>query len=126
MYYKKEFGKYGEDIATDFLFSNGYSILARNFQCRIGEIDIIALDHSTKNPEIVFVEVKSRFDNRCGNPAEAVTSYKMKHIYKVAQYYLMLNNLDNYYARFDVIEILGKKEKKSINHIKNAIFSCNS
>ncbi len=127
MFYKQEFGKYGEDVATDYLFNNGYSILCRNFSCKQGEIDIIALDHSPKEEEIVFVEVKSRFDTRCGNPADAVNLYKMKHIFKVAQYFLMINKLENIYARFDVIEVLGKDTNNlKINHIKNAIFDCNS
>ena len=122
MYYKKEFGYDGEEIATEYLFNLGYSIIARNFTCKIGEIDIIALDQTIKEPEIVFIEVKTRFDTRCGNPAEAVDQYKVRHIYRSAEYFLRINNLENHYARFDVIEILkGKNEKPMINHIKKAI-----
>ena len=100
----------------------GYSILSRNFTCKIGEIDIIAYDQTVKEPEIVFIEVKTRLDNRCGNPAEAVDKYKIRHLYRAAEYFLMLNKLENKYARFDVIEIYkGKNETPKINHIKNAI-----
>lgn len=122
MYYKQEYGKQGEEFATEYLFNNGYSIIERNFSCKCGEIDIIAIDHNNKEDEFVFVEVKSRVDNRCGNPSEAVNFYKARHIYRVAEYYLMINHLENTYARFDVIEVYGKNNKIHINHIKNAIF----
>lgn len=92
-----------------------------NVKC--GEIDIIAIDQNQKESEIVFVEVKSRIDTRCGNPAEAINMYKMRHIYRVAEYYLMINHLENHFARFDVVEVLGNKNDRfKINHIKNAIF----
>ena len=126
MYYKKEFGANGEDIAFDYLAKNGYSIINRNFTCRMGEIDIIALDDSQKDMEIVFIEVKTRRDARCGQPAEAVDLRKMRHIIRVAQFFIMMNKLEQLNCRFDVIEILHGDQ---INHIKNAFdyssaFSC--
>ena len=60
MYVNKETGKLGEDIAVHYLKQNGYVILDRNFECRQGEIDIIALDKK----EIVFIEVKTRTSNK--------------------------------------------------------------
>lgn len=60
LHIKKEFGKSGEDIATEFLKNKGYTIICRNFSCKMGEMDIIAKD---KN-EIVFIEVKTRSGER--------------------------------------------------------------
>ena len=95
-----------------------------NVKC--GEIDIIAIDQNQKESEIVFVEVKSRIDTRCGNPAEAINMYKMRHIYRVAEYYLMINHLENHFARFDVVEVYYDDENgfkpKQINHIENAFY----
>ncbi len=114
MYKRHILGKEGEQIATDYLKQNNYKILLRNFRCNQGEIDIIA---KNKN-EIVFIEVKTRQNNNFGNPAEAVTKIKRKHILDTAKYYIYKNNLGNMSIRFDVIEIY-KKEKFYINHIKN-------
>ena len=92
------------------------------FLAKPGEIDIIAIDHNKKEDELVFVEVKTRSDNQYGRPAEAVNDYKKRHLYRTAEYYLMIKNLSNVLCRFDVIEILNELyEPTQINHIKDAI-----
>ena len=117
----KQIGLLGEDIAADFLISQGYHILKRNFNCKLGEIDIIAVDNIDKN-ELVFVEVKTRRQNIYGSPSDAVDFRKTKHLYKVAEYFLMINKLENTFVRFDVIEIKENfSQKIRINHIKNVI-----
>ena len=118
MYYKKQLGNNGEQIATDYLKQNNYEIIENNFTCKIGEIDIIAYDKTVTPNELVFVEVKSRIDSRCGNPAEAVDLNKRKHIYRVAEYFLYVNEIENEPCRFDVIEVINHNK---INHIKKAI-----
>lgn len=121
MYKNKSTGILGEDIATEYLIKQGYYIYKRNFQCKIGEIDIIAIDTIEKN-ELVFIEVKTRQQNLYGAPSESVNHNKINHIYNVAEYFLMINKLEHSYIRFDVIEIYKKtNEKIQINHIKNAI-----
>lgn len=114
---KKELGKLGEKIATEYLEKNKYQILKRNFYCRHGEIDIVAKD---KN-EIVFIEVKTRSNRNFGRPSEAVNRIKQKHMYKSAKYFLYKANCLNYLIRFDVIEILLENGKFDINHIKQII-----
>lgn len=121
MYYKKEFGLNGEDIACDYLINNGYSIINRNYSCNIGEIDIIGLESTKIGDELVFIEVKSRHSNAYGTAAEAVNKSKKYHIIRVAEYYLMINHLEKINCRFDVIEILPYHNNHfKINHIKNA------
>lgn len=119
MYFKHEIGKFGEDLAVSFLEEKlGYLILARNFYCKIGEIDIVAKDRD----EIVFVEVKTRSQNIFGAPSEAVDFRKKFHIYKVAEFFIMKNCLDNSFFRFDVLEVVNRDNKFFIKHLKNVIY----
>ena len=114
MYERHITGKEGEDIATEFLENKGYKILDRNFLTRHGEIDIVAKD----NEEYVFIEVKTRTTTNYGMPVEAVTIEKQKHLKKATEYYIYKNNLYNDFIRLDVIEVLFKGDKYTINHIK--------
>lgn len=110
---KRVVGDIKENIAVDYLKENNYTILERNFRCRIGEIDIIARD----GRYLVFIEVKYRQNNQYGYPCEAVNKNKQNTIYKVASVYLKKNKMSfETPIRFDVISILGDK----IKLIKNA------
>lgn len=116
---KKAIGNLGEDIAADFLKESGYTILDRNFRCRIGEIDIIAKDGSF----ICFVEVKTRYSTCFGTPREAVSLTKQYHIYRTAQYYIMKKKLFKFSFRFDVVEVILKNQAEvcySVGLIKDA------
>jgi len=104
-------GKLGEEKASEFLKNNGYTVLERNFRCKIGEIDIIAKIKDT----IVFVEVKTRSSIKFGYPKEAVDYRKQTKIHNVALTYLKLKGKLDSKIRFDVIEILDG----SVNHIEN-------
>lgn len=117
MYYKQETGKSGEEIASEYLEQNGYIILERNFRCKQGEIDIIALDKE----EIVFIEVKTRKNKHYGLASEAVNKQKKKHLMNSIKYYTYIRNLQDDFIRIDVIEIYIQNKKIKINHIKQAI-----
>ena len=110
-----ELGRFGEEKAISYLENQNCEIVARNFLCNQGEIDIIAKD---KN-EIVFCEVKTRNSFKYGNPVDAVDNYKQKHIWNAAKYYLYSNGLMNKFIRFDVLEVYIKENKVFINQIKN-------
>ena len=97
-----------------YLEQIGYRIIERNFNCRQGEIDIIAKD---KN-EYVFIEVKTRSNICFGRPKDAVNEYKQKHIYQSTRFYLYLHGLGNMFVRFDVIEVLLEDGRFKVNHIK--------
>lgn len=112
---KLDFGRFGEEKAVSYLEDENYEIIARNYSCYQGEIDIIAKD---KN-ELVFCEVKTRSNFGYGRPIDAVDNFKQKHIWNAAKYYLYKNNLMNAFIRFDVIEVYLKKNKVFINQIKN-------
>lgn len=115
-------GKYGEDIAANFLIKNGYKILERNYHfSRYGEIDIIALDKNT----LCFIEVKTRSSNRFGTPFESITKTKLDKIKKSAYSYLQ-NNACYKNFRIDAVSVFLKSDENSaepvINHIKNIEF----
>lgn len=109
-------GKEGEDIASKYISKIGYNILARNFRCKQGEIDIIAKDKD----EIVFIEVKTRKNKMYGRGVDAVDWLKQKHIYKTSAFFLYIKRWEDITVRYDVIEVYEDK-KYYINHIKNAI-----
>lgn len=117
MYKPHILGKNGEDIAVEYLLKNGYRVIERNFYCKTGEIDIIAL----KDEYLVFIEVKTRSSKQYGNPSEAVTKSKLEHLYKTARYYVYTRNLQDEFIRFDVIEIYFKNSEYRINHILQII-----
>lgn len=80
-------GKLGEDFAATFLSTRGYKILQRNFRSYFGEVDIVAI----KDNSLIFVEVKTRFSKKFGNPFEAVTPSKVRKISKTAQYFSLIH-----------------------------------
>src|SRR5262249_14364546 len=77
-------GSAAEDIAARFLAARGLSIVARNFRCRLGEIDVIAADGDT----LVFVEVRLRRQSRFGDAADSSTAVKERKLVAAAEFYL--------------------------------------
>lgn len=115
--YNYQFGRLGEKIALNYLLKNNYNIIEKNFYCKQGEIDIIAEEKGKS--EIIFIEVKTRSNLKYGEPKDAVTIRKRKHMYKTAKYYLYKNYKSNKFIRFDAIEIFISDGKCKVEHIKN-------
>lgn len=116
--YNKDVGYYGEDIASDYLYNKGYKILKRNYSNRFGEIDIICI----KNDILCFVEVKSRYNTNYGYAIESINKSKVKNIKKLTNYFLFNNKFNDYFIRFDVIEVYlnYKDDNSKVIHIKDA------
>ncbi|OPX51243.1 hypothetical protein CLTHE_00310 [Clostridium thermobutyricum DSM 4928] len=114
----KTIGDYGEDIACKFLISKGYRIIEKNFRNRFGEIDLICL----KNNILTFTEVKTRYYSNYGLPKEAVNFNKRKNIIFLSKFFISKNNFNDFFIRFDVIEIFLNINSDSykINFIKDA------
>ena len=87
------------------LEKHGYKILQKNFRCRIGEIDVVALHRGY----LVFVEVKYRKNKSAGYAAEAVTRKKQQVISRVADYYICTHCSKIPSCRFDVVAVDGEK-----------------
>lgn len=115
--FKQELGRFGEIRACEYLVKKKYKIVERNFLCRQGEIDIIAI---SKLNELVFIEVKTRRSLQYGSPCEAVTPYKIRNIKQCSKYYIFLHNLYELNVRYDVIEIMVYESFYSVNHIESA------
>ena len=113
-----ELGRKGEIVSQKYLEKEGYFVMARNFKCAYGEIDIIAVDKQ----ELVFIEVKTRCNRKYGEPCEAVDRIKKKHIKKASMYYISKYHLEDKFIRFDVIEAYFKDKKFYIKHIKNTLW----
>lgn len=97
----KEFGQYGEDLATQYCRKHNFKILVRNYRCRYGEVDIIAQYDNVLH----FIEVKNRSHDLIPG-RYAVNAGKQRHIRQVAKHYLVQHNLLNQsLISFDVIEI---------------------
>ena len=119
MYYKHQLGQKGESIAANFLQSQGYDFIARNYHCPFGEIDLIA----EKDGELIFFEVKTRFDDSEIPAVETVNYLKQKKLIRSAQCYLSQRKLFDTPWRIDVlgIELNSNGTLKDIEHLKGAV-----
>lgn len=116
-FYRKDVGRNGEDVAVDFLQKEGYSIVERNFRAKLGELDIIA----EKDSKLHFIEVKARNSLIKGYPHEAVNAFKLRHLKRTVEFYLLQNKIKAYKLSLDVISILFAPDGtvQWIKHFKN-------
>ena len=115
---KKTIGDKGEEFTAKFLKKNNCKIIERNFNCKSGEIDIIA-----ENREyILFVEVKTRQEGQMLEPRYSVDRKKQQKLLKTASYYLQSHKITKQ-PRFDIAEVIVNNEgKMSINYLENAFW----
>ncbi|MCR3922808.1 MAG: YraN family protein [Firmicutes bacterium] len=110
----KALGQRGEVVAATFLKNLGYTILAKNWRCERGELDLVAKDGQI----LVFIEVKTRKSYRRGTPAEAVDTRKQEKLRLLAHYYIHQTGNTAPAYRFDVVAVDGKSEEVTL--FKNA------
>ena len=101
---RMDVGERGEDRAARALRARGYRIVDRNFRCKAGELDLVARD---RDGTLVFVEVRTRFDSRCGGALNAVGYWKQRQVARVARFYLAERRPVFEKCRFDVVAITG-------------------
>ena len=102
---QRQKGIKAEDLAAAFLTQRGYHIVARNFRCPRGEIDIIAYDQEV----LCFIEVRSRDNADFGEPLETIQTQKIDRIVRAAEAYLDQLPLPWPMMRFDALGIVLTK-----------------
>ncbi|MCP4427007.1 MAG: YraN family protein [Chloroflexi bacterium] len=115
---RKKLGQWGESVAAHHLEAQGYEIIARNWRCRQGEIDLVA----QAGDELVFVEVKTRRGRAMGTPEEGLTPHKSRKLLQLGQLYVAENELDVDW-RIDLVAVELDKSGKLLrcDHIPNAV-----
>jgi putative endonuclease len=103
-----------EKLAATFLANHGLKLVAQNYHCRFGEIDLIMKDGQS----LVFIEVRLRSNSQFGSAAASITPQKQQKLSLTAQHYLQQSN-DKSACRFDVI-LMQKLDISAIEWIKNA------
>lgn len=99
---KDAVGAYGERVAVRWLEDEGYVVLDRNWRCRAGELDVVAI----RNGVVVFVEVKCRRTDAFGVPAAGVTPLKAERVRAAAAAWLAAHGFGDADVRFDVVSVL--------------------
>jgi len=114
---KRGLGGRGEDLAVSYLQKRGYKVIERNYRCRLGEIDLIALDGGV----LAFVEIKTRTSFTFGIPQESVHRLKQRKLFQVAKAYMAERHVrESITARFDVVAIRITPSGPNIELIKDA------
>jgi putative endonuclease len=117
-WWRRWFGTRSERAASRFLKNLGFKVLAKNFSCQLGELDLVMLDKDC----VVFVEVRSTEGEDQSMPALSVDHFKQKRLTRLAQFFLQKHRLQNRMARFDVLTLSwpeGRGEPQ-IEHFRNA------
>jgi putative endonuclease len=114
-WWRRWFGTRSERAAARFLRRLGYRILARNYTCPHGELDLIALDGRC----LVFVEVRSTGSDDVERPAASVDAAKQHRLTRLSLYYLQEHHLLDCAARFDVLALSwpdGQREPHIVHY----------
>ena len=94
-------GRRGETLAAQELARQGYKVVARNWRCTAGEVDIVALKGGVWH----FVEVRTRRGRDFGTPEESLTSSKQARMLAVAKCYLATHNLEDVDWQLDLVAV---------------------
>ena len=111
---RQELGRDGEDAAAAYLTRRGMHVVARNWRCRYGEIDIIARD----GPVLVFCEVKTRSGTGFGVPLAAITRTKLARMRRLAVLWLEEADAHHGPIRIDAVGLLRHADGRfEIDHV---------
>jgi|SRR5215472_1655348 len=112
---KDVLGREGEQLAASFLAEAGMTVLERNWRCKEGEIDIVALAGRT----LVICEVKTRSGVRYGTPIEAVTRQKGMRLRKLAVLWVRAHGLTFDQIRIDIVGVMRAASGEfTIEHVE--------
>lgn len=109
-------GEQAESAAANYLLGQGLSLKARNYRCRLGEIDLICGDGEV----LVFVEVRYRRSNTYGGALASVDRRKQEKLVAAAQHYLAHHRLHHLPCRFDVVAVNAQNNRLEFDWLQNA------
>jgi putative endonuclease len=111
-------GRFGEELATSHLISQGLIVLDRNWRCDVGEVDIVAREGDV----LVICEVKTRSSRRFGSPLEAITPAKATRLRRLAARWVSEHDVRPSQIRIDVVGIVvGNGVAHDVEHVRGAI-----
>jgi putative endonuclease len=114
---KDAVGSYGEQVAVQHLEQAGFTIVARNWRCEIGEIDIVALE----GPTVVVCEVKTRSGLGYGSGLEAVSRSKAARLRRLGHRWLVEHAAPGTQLRFDVLAVhRPRRGPVTVEHLRGA------
>ena len=113
---RKAIGDRGEAEVAKYLRRQGYTLLASQWRCRFGELDLVA---KSRKGVICFLEVKLRSENAIALPREFVDSRKRERLRMAASAYLSQHELDAP-VRFDVAEVYQENRTLRVEYLENA------
>lgn len=116
---RKNLGSYGEQLAKQYLIDQGYEIVAQNWRCSEGELDLVALDEAM----LVFIEVRTRRGVAHGTPEESITARKQAKLIELAYHYMANIDKSDYPWRIDVVAIIldHRGQLLRLNHLEYAV-----
>ena len=118
MSFQQENGRWGENLAVDYLVKLGLEIIVRNWRYKRAEVDIIAMEAGI----LVFVEVKTRSGLSFGRPEEMVGHHKKRLLYSAASAYMYKTGYEGE-IRFDIISIVaGPGKHPEIQYFRDAFY----
>ncbi len=116
---RQEVGRRGEDLACAELERQGLEVLARNWRCSAGEIDIVAAERSDRGVTLVFCEVKCRSGLLFGHPLEAITYAKLRTLRQLAAQWMRENRMTARVIRVDAVGVvLLPGQEPSLSHVR--------
>lgn len=115
---RRGLGRRGEELAAQHLGAKGYEIVARNWRCETGELDLVIRDAG----ELAFVEVRTRRGKSMGSPEESITAAKQARLASLGEAYVQAHDWNGFW-RIDVvaIEMDRRGRLQRIDHYENAV-----
>ncbi len=116
---RRRLGRFGEAVAARYLERRGYTIVARNYRCPEGEIDLVAREGDC----LVFVEVRTRRGRSFGTPEESVTLAKRERLARLAEAYVQALPTPpaDYRVDFVAVELAPSGKLLRVTLLRNAL-----
>jgi putative endonuclease len=113
---KRKRGDVAEDLALAYFQQRAFELIARNFNCRLGELDLVMSDQDY----LVFIEVRHRKSHLYGGALESITPSKQAKLRRAAEVYMQSTKTPDCPCRFDILCLTGNLNKPDYQWIKNA------